>query len=330
MLMRAMVLSQPGQPLVATRVARPAPGAGQVLVRVGACAVCRTDLHILDGELAQPKLPLIPGHEIVGEVAARGAAADRFKVGDRVGIPWLGWTCGECAYCRSGRENLCARARFTGYTIDGGYAEYTVADERFCFPIAGDYTDAAAAPLLCAGLIGYRCFRRTGAAQTLGIYGFGGAAQIITQVALHEGRRVFAFTRPGDTDTQAYARSLGAVWAGAAGSPPPEPLDATVIFAPVGAMVPQALAAVAPGGCVVCGGIHMSDIPTFPYRLLWEERTIGSVANLTRRDGEEFLALAPRIPVRTEIRPFPLAEANAALAQLRAGAFRGSAVLVMG
>lgn len=330
MLMRAMVLSQPGQPLVATRVPRPAPGAGQVLVRVGACAVCRTDLHILDGELAQPKLPLIPGHEIVGEVAARGAAADRFKVGDRVGIPWLGWTCGECAYCRSGRENLCARARFTGYTIDGGYAEYTVADERFCFPIAGDYTDAAAAPLLCAGLIGYRCFRRTGAAQTLGIYGFGGAAQIITQVALHEGRRVFAFTGPGDTDTQAYARSLGAVWAGAAGSPPPEPLDATVIFAPVGAMVPQALAAVAPGGCVVCGGIHMSDIPTFPYRLLWEERTIGSVANLTRRDGEEFLALAPRIPVRTEIRPFPLAEANAALAQLRAGAFRGSAVLVMG
>jgi propanol-preferring alcohol dehydrogenase len=328
MLMRAMIFSRPGQPLAASNLPRPEPVAGQVLVRVGACAVCRTDLHVVDGELPDPKLPLIPGHEIVGTVAALGAGVSRFKPGDRVGVPWLGWTCGECAYCRSGRENLCARARFTGYTIDGGYAEYTVADERYCFPISGEYSDAAAAPLLCAGLIGYRCFRRTGSAQTLGLYGFGGAAHIVTQIARHAGRKVFAFTRPGDEATQEFARSQGAVWAGAAGSPPPEPLEAAVIVAPAGEMVPQALAAVARGGCVVCGGIHMSDLPSFPYRLLWEERTLSSVANLTRRDGEEFLALAPRIPVRTEIRTFPLEEANAALAQLRAGAFRGSAVLV--
>jgi propanol-preferring alcohol dehydrogenase len=310
-------------------VPQPEPAAGQVLVRVTACAVCRTDLHVVDGELPHPKLPLIPGHEIVGRVAATGPGATRFKLGDRVGIPWLGWTCGQCRYCQSGRENLCERARFTGYTLDGGYADYTVADERFCLSMPDGYSDAAAAPLLCAGLIGYRCLRRAGAAQNVGLYGFGGAAHIVAQIARHEGRKVFAFTRPGDVATQQFARSLGATWAGGSGARPPEPLDAAIIFAPAGELVPRALAATAPGGCVVCGGIHMSDIPAFPYGLLWPERTVCSVANLTRCDGEELLALAPRVPVQTEIRVFRLEEAGMALAQLRAGAFRGAAVLRM-
>jgi propanol-preferring alcohol dehydrogenase len=327
--MRAMVLNAPGGPLKAEDVAKPAPAADQVLVRVGACAVCRTDLHVLDGELAHPKLPLILGHEIVGRVEEVGSAVTRFAPGDRVGIPWLGWTCGKCAYCLSGRENLCEEARFTGYTLDGGYSEFTAADERFCFPISGDYTDVAAAPLLCAGLIGYRSLRRAGSPRSLGIYGFGGAAHIVTQVARHEGVRVYAFTRKGDKATQEFARSLGAAWAGGTDELPPDPLDAAIIFAPSGELVPRALAATARGGCVVCGGIHMSDIPSFPYGLLWEERTVCSVANLTRRDGEEFLALAPLVPVRTDTRTFRLEDANTALAQLRAGAFRGSAVLVM-
>jgi propanol-preferring alcohol dehydrogenase len=327
--MRAMVLDAPGQPLRENEVPQPEPAAGQVLVRVTACAVCRTDLHVVDGELPHPKLPLIPGHEIVGRVAATGPGATRFKLGDRVGIPWLGWTCGQCRYCQSGRENLCERARFTGYTLDGGYADYTVADERFCLSMPDGYSDAAAAPLLCAGLIGYRCLRRAGAAQNVGLYGFGGAAHIVAQIARHEGRKVFAFTRPGDVATQQFARSLGATWAGGSGARPPEPLDAAIIFAPAGELVPRALAATAPGGCVVCGGIHMSDIPAFPYGLLWPERTVCSVANLTRCDGEELLALAPRVPVQTEIRVFRLEEAGMALAQLRAGAFRGAAVLRM-
>jgi propanol-preferring alcohol dehydrogenase len=327
--MRAMVLNAPGEALRAADVPRPAPAADQVLVRVGACAVCRTDLHVLDGELSHPKLPLILGHEIVGRVEEVGSAVTRFAPGDRVGVPWLGWTCGTCAYCLSGRENLCEKALFTGYTLDGGYAEYAAADERFCFLISGDYSDVAAAPLLCAGLIGYRSLRRAGAPRSLGIYGFGGAAHIVTQVARHEGVRVYAFTRKGDKATQEFARSLGAAWAGGTDELPPDPLDAAIIFAPAGELVPKALAAMARGGCVVCGGIHMSDIPSFPYGLLWEERTVCSVANLTRRDGEEFLALAPRVPVRTETRTFRLEDANTALAQLRAGAFRGSAVLVM-
>lgn len=327
--MRAMILTKAGQPLREENVPQPSAAAGQVLVRVGACAVCRTDLHVLDGELPNPKLPLILGHEIVGQVAALGAGATRFKLGDRVGIPWMGWTCGQCRYCRSGRENLCEHARFTGYTLDGGYAEYTVADERFCFPIPGGYSDAEAAPLLCAGLIGYRCLVKTGKAENLGIYGFGGAADIVAQVALHQGRKVFAFTRDGDTVTQQFAKSLGATWAGGSSALPPEPLDAAIIFASAGDLVPKALEASARGGCVVCGGIHMSDIPSFPYDILWQERTVCSVANLTRRDGDEFLSLAPQIPVRTEIRTFRLEEANTALAQLRAGTFRGSAVLLM-
>ncbi|MGZ5508767.1 MAG: zinc-dependent alcohol dehydrogenase family protein, partial [Limisphaerales bacterium] len=292
------------------------------------CAVCRTDLHIVDGELPNPKLPLVPGHEIIGHVIDSGADAKRFKPGDRVGVPWLGWTDGECGYCRTGRENLCPNARFTGYTIDGGYAEYTVADERFCFPIHGGYTDGEAAPLLCAGLIGYRSLVKAGDAQRLGIYGFGAAAHIIAQVATFQGRKIFAFTRPGDTDAQRFAKSLGAVWAGTSGDQPPEPLDAAIIFAPFGALIPQALAALASGGTVVCGGIHMSDIPSFPYELLWHERTITSVANLTRRDGEEFLALAPKVPVKTQTEKFPLSKANEALNALRHGQLEGAAVLV--
>ena len=329
-MMRAMILDAPGKPLREASVPRPVPGPGQVLVRVAACGVCRTDLHVLDGELAGPKLPLILGHEVVGHVAGVGPSADRFAVGDRVGVPWLGWTCGACRYCRSGRENLCEHPRFTGYTLDGGFAEYMVADERFCFPIPSVYSDEGAAPLLCAGLIGYRCLQKAGAARNLGIYGFGGAADIIAQVALHQGRRIFAFTRDGDAATQLFALSLGAVWAGGSGSLPPEPLDAAIIFAPVGALVPGALKATARGGCVVCGGIHMSEVPAFPYEILWQERTVCSVANLTRRDGEEFMAMAPGVPVKTETKAFPLAEANEALAQLRAGAFRGSAVLLPG
>jgi propanol-preferring alcohol dehydrogenase len=326
--MRAMLLNSVGQPLVSSDVSVPRPASGQVLVRVAACAVCRTDLHVVDGELPKPKLPLIPGHEIVGRIEQVGEGIEDFQVGERVGIPWLGWTCGECKYCRSDRENLCERARFTGYTIDGGYAEYTVAHTRFCFRIPEAYDDVSAAPLLCAGLIGYRSLRKAGDAQRLGIYGFGAAAHIITQVARHQGRQVFAFTRPGDAAAQNFARRLGAVWAGGSDQTPPEKLDAAIIFAPIGALVPSALRALEPGGTVVCGGIHMSDIPSFPYRDLWEERTICSVANLTRHDGDEFLKLAPQVPVRTETQTFPLNEANEALAALRSGKLTGAAVLI--
>jgi propanol-preferring alcohol dehydrogenase len=327
--MRAMILHSSCQPMREENWPQPIAGAGQVLLRVKACAVCRTDLHVVDGELPNPKLPLIPGHEIVGRVEAVGAGAKRFQKGDRVGVGWLGWTCGQCSYCRAGRENLCDLARFTGYTINGGFAEFTVADERFCFLLPADYGDAAAAPLLCAGLIGYRSFRKVGDAQRLGIYGFGAAAHIVAQVARYEGRRVFAFTRPGDTAAQVFAKSVGAIWAGGTDVLAPEPLDAAIIFAPAGELVPLALRSVAKGGTVVCGGIHMSDIPTFPYEWLWHERTVCSVANLTRRDGEEFLALAPRVPVQTEVRTFPLAAANEALAQLRQGKLTGAAVLTM-
>ena len=323
-----MVLDAPGQPLVAREVADPTPGPGQVRLRVHACAVCRTDLHVVDGELPNPKLPLILGHEIVGEVTAAGSSASRFRPGERVGVPWLGWTCGECDYCRSGRENLCPRAKFTGYSLDGGYAEFTVADERFCFPIPEAYSAPEAAPLLCAGLIGFRSLKKAGEAKRLGLYGFGAAAHIITQVARFQGREVFAFTRRGDYAGQKFARSLGAVWSGDSETVPPEPLDAAIIFAPVGALVPQALKAVAKGGVVVCGGIHMSDIPAFSYDLLWEERSVCSVANLTRQDGNEFFALAPNVPVKTVVEIFPLTAANEALQRLRAGQIHGAAVLV--
>jgi len=325
--MRAMILEAPGRPLRAAGPATPRPGPGQVLLRVLACGVCRTDLHVADGELPDPKLPLVLGHEIVGVVEDGGPETGRFAPGSRVGVPWLGWTCGTCTFCERGLENLCDRARFTGYRLDGGYAEYAVADERFCFPIPGEYGDAEAAPLLCAGLIGYRALRAAGDAARLGIYGFGAAAHIVAQVARHEGRRVFAFTRAGDAAAQAFARSLGAVWSGAADEPPPEPLDAAIIFAPVGALVPIALRSVTKGGTVVCAGIHMSDIPAFPYDLLWGERVVRSVANLTREDGTRFLALAPRIPVRTAVEIFPLEQANDALDRLRAGRITGAAVL---
>ena len=325
--MRAMVLERPGQPLVLRDLPVPEPGPGHVLLRVHACGVCRTDLHIVDGELLDPKLPLVLGHQIVGEVVRVGAGATRFVPGQRVGVPWLGWTCGECKYCRSGRENLCDRARFTGYTLDGGYAEYTVADERYCFPIPEGYPDLQAAPLLCAGLIGYRALRFAGQAQRIGFYGFGAAAHILTQVAVWQGREVYAFTRPGDHEGQAFARQLGAVWAGGSDELPPEPLEAALIFAPVGALVPQALRALEKGGTVVCAGIHMSDIPAFPYALLWEERVVRSVANLTRQDGEEFLSIAPKVPVRTEVQVYRLEDANRALDDLRAGRVRGAAVL---
>jgi propanol-preferring alcohol dehydrogenase len=327
--MRAMVLTQAGQALRLTKPPIPKPVAGQVLVKVSACAVCRTDLHVVDGDLANPKLPLVPGHEIVGHVVEVGTGVDQFKAGERVGIPWLGWTCGDCNFCWSGRENLCDRARFTGYTLDGGYADYTIADARFCFRLPDGYSDAEAAPLLCAGLIGYRSLKMAGDARRLGIYGFGAAAHIVAQVARHQGREVFAFTRPGDAVAQEFAKSLGAVWAGDSTSPPPQPLDAAIIFAPAGSLVPQALRAVTKGGTVVCGGIHMSEIPSFPYNILWGERSVCSVANLTRSDGEEFLALAPRVPVRTEIQTFPLAEANEALSRLRHGKLQGAAVLMM-
>ncbi|MGA9452492.1 MAG: zinc-dependent alcohol dehydrogenase family protein [Verrucomicrobiia bacterium] len=326
--MRAMLLEAPRQPLRANDIPVPKPDATQVLVKVAACAVCRTDLHVLDGELPKPKLPLVPGHEIVGVIVERGKAVRRFKIGERVGIPWLGWTCGGCEFCRGGRENLCDRARFTGYTLDGGYAEFTVADERFCFPIPPAYADAEAAPLLCAGLIGYRSLVKTGNAKRLGIYGFGAAAHIVAQVAKFQGREIFAFTRRGDSEAQEFAKSLGAVWAGDSETKPPTPLDAAIIFAPVGPLVPLALRAVAKGGTVVCGGIHMSDIPSFPYDLLWHERTLCSVANLTRSDGEEFFALAPKVPVRTTVQTFPLEEANAVLSRLRSGQIHGAAVLV--
>jgi len=326
--MRAQVLSAAGRPLVAAELPSPHPGPQQVLIAVRACAVCRTDLHVVDGDLSDPKFPLVPGHEIIGTVVEKGAGAERFAIGDRVGVPWLGWTCGVCDYCRRGQENLCDRARFTGYQIDGGYAELTVADERYCFAIDRCWGDAEAAPLMCAGLIGYRTLRMAGDAHRLGIYGFGAAAHIVAQVARHQGRRVFAFTRPGDVAAQDFARSLGAEWAGDSTAPPPESLDAALIFAPVGSLVPAALAATKKGGTVVCGGIHMSDIPSFPYRLLWEERVVRSVANLTRCDAEEFLALAPEAGIRTETVTYPLDRANAALADLRSRALQGAAVLV--
>ena len=342
--MRAMVLNEPKRALELRDVPKPKPGRGQLLVRVNTCAVCRTDLHVVDGELPEPKLPLIPGHQIVGQVEeigeemwegperpdSRGAeAARKFAIGDRVGIPWLGWTDGDCAYCQSGRENLCDNARFTGYTIDGGYAEFTVADARYCFHLPERYSDVEVAPLLCAGLIGYRSYRKTGDARRLGIYGFGNAAHLIAQIAIYEGRDLFAFTRPGDKATQQAARELGAVWAGGSDEMPPEKLDAAIIFASVGSLVPTALRAIAKGGIVVCGGIHMSDIPSFPYVDLWEERVITSVANLTRRDGDEFFKIAPRVPVRTQTETFALEQANTALYLFRAGKLSATAVLTI-
>ncbi len=328
MTVRAMILEATGEPLRTAEVAEPGMGPGQVLVRVRVCAVCRTDLHVVDGELPEPKLPLIPGHQIVGAVERVGEGVERFSPGDRVGIPWVGWTDGTCGYCLSGRENLCDGARFTGFQLDGGYAEYAVADERFCFPIPGGYLDLQAAPLLCAGLIGYRSLRFAGDAERLGLFGFGASAHIVAQVAAYQGRRVFAFTRPGDGEGQRFARELGAQWAGGYEDPPPEELDAAIIFAPVGALVPAALRVLAKGGAVVCAGIHMSDVPAFPYNLLWGERSLRSVANLTRKEGQEFLDLAPQVPVRTEVEAFALEEANAALGALRAGEIRGAAVLV--
>jgi propanol-preferring alcohol dehydrogenase len=328
--MRAMVLTAARTPLRETELPDPEPAEGQVLLDVHACAVCRTDLHVVDGELPRPKLPLVLGHQIVGRVVASGHGDGRFAPGARVGVPWLGWTDGTCPYCRSARENLCDHARFTGYDIDGGYAEKVVADERFCFPIPHGYPDLQAAPLLCAGLIGYRALTLAGDAERLGLYGFGAAAHIIAQVARHEGRRVFAFTRAEDSESQEFARSLGAEWAGDALAPGPEELDAAIVFAPVGALVPAALRATAKGGVVICAGIHMSDIPSFPYELLWGERVLRSVANLTREDGSRFMALAPRVPVRTEVEGFPLSEANEALERLRSGAVRGAVAILPG
>jgi propanol-preferring alcohol dehydrogenase len=327
--MRAMVLEKKGGPLALREVPVPEPGRGQVRVKVAACGVCRTDLHVLDGELTEPKLPLIMGHQIVGRVDTIGPGVTAFRAGDRVGVPWLGGACGHCAYCASGRENLCDAPQFTGYQSDGGFAEFCVANAAFCFRIPEGYPDAQAAPLLCAGLIGYRAYRMAGEGRRLGLYGFGAAGHILCQVARHDGREVYAFTRPGDDAAQAFARSLGAVWAGGSDQPSPVPLDAAILFAPAGALVPAALRAVAKGGTVVCGGIHMSDIPSFPYALLWGERVLRSVANLTRQDGEEFLALAPNVPVRTEVHEYPLARANDALDDLRAGRFTGAAVVVI-
>lgn len=324
-----MLLEAPGQPLRLAELPVPKPNPEQVLIRIRACAVCRTDLHIVDGELTHPKLPLVPGHQIVGTVEALGEQVDKFQVGDRVGVPWLGHTCNHCRYCLSGRENLCDYPLFTGYNLDGGYAEYTVADANFCFPIPPGYPDLQAAPLLCGGLIGYRAYRMTGDAQKIGFYGFGSAAHILIQLASYQGRQVYAFTRAGDIEGQDFARKLGAHWAGNSDELPPEPLDAAIIFAPVGKLVPAALRAVAKGGVVVCAGIHMSDIPSFPYSILWEERVLRSVANLTRQDGEEFLELAPKVPIRTEVNPFPLSQANEALEALRRGKIEGSAVLVV-
>jgi propanol-preferring alcohol dehydrogenase len=324
-----MLLDAPSRPLRSAQVATPAPGRAQVLLRVSTCAVCRTDLHVADGELRDSKLPLVLGHEIVGTVEARGEASERFAVGARVGVPWLGWTCGECRFCLRGQENLCVRARFTGYQIDGGYAEFTVADERFCFPLPARFDDREAAPLLCAGLIGYRTLRMAGDAARVGIYGFGAAAHLVAQVARHEGRTLFAFTRPGDTEAQSLALRLGASWAGDSTQSPPELLDAALIFAPVGALVVSALRALDRGGVVVCGGIHMSDIPSFPYELLWEERAVRSVANLTRRDGEEFFALVKDMPLEIATQGYALERANDALDDLRAGRVSGAAVLEM-
>jgi propanol-preferring alcohol dehydrogenase len=325
--MRAMVFEGAGEPLWPRELPDPEPKAGQVLILVVACGVCRTDLHIVDGELSEPRLPLVPGHQIIGTVAGLGDGAERYAVGQRVGVPWLGWTDGECRYCASGRENLCDNARFTGYDIDGGYAELTVVDERFCFPLGGELSDEQMAPLLCAGLIGYRALGLVGEAERIGFYGFGASAHILCQVAVHEGRRVFAFTREGDEETQAFARRLGAEWAGSSGESPPEELDGAIVFAAAGELMPAALRASAKGARVISAGIHMSEIPAFPYEILWGERTLGSVANLTRADGEEFLALAPRVPIGTEVTTYPLEQANAALDDLRNGSFRGAAVL---
>jgi propanol-preferring alcohol dehydrogenase len=325
-----MVLERQREPLRLTELPEPEVASGQVLLDVRACGVCRTDLHIIDGELTEPKLPLVPGHQIVGVVREVGEGVERFAPGDRVGVPWLGWTDGTCRYCRSGRENLCDNARFTGYDIDGGYAEVAVADARFCFPIPEGYPDLQAAPLLCAGLIGYRALRLVGEAERIGFYGFGAAAHILCQVAVREGRRVFAFTREGDEETQAFARGLGAEWAGSSDEAPPEPLDGAIVFAPVGSLMTAALRASAKGARIISAGIHMSDIPSFPYAELWGERTLGSVANLTRRDGEEFVALAPQVPVHTELSVYPLEQADQALDDLRAGRFRGAAVLQVG
>lgn len=327
-IMGAMLLEKLGEPLRYKEIPVPQPEAEQVLLRVHACGVCHTDLHIVDQELPNPKLPLIMGHEIVGTVVRTGKRVDKFKLGDRVGVPWLGHTCGQCRYCRKGQENLCDHAEFTGYTIDGGYAEYTAADQRYCFSIPDSYEDAEAAPLLCAGLIGYRTYRMAGKnVEKMGIYGFGAAAHIVAQIAVFEGVQIYAFTRPGDKEAQDFARRLGAVWAGDSTESPPDELDAAIIFAPVGSLVPEALRATAKGGSVVSGGIHMSDIPSFPYRLLWEERVIRSVANLTRQDGEELLTVAPKVPVKTEIQLFPLNQANEALEDLRNGKIEGAGVL---
>ncbi|MCY1057261.1 MULTISPECIES: zinc-dependent alcohol dehydrogenase family protein [Nannocystis] len=326
--MRAMVLERVGEPLQLVDRPAPEPGPHQVVIQVAACGVCRTDLHVVDGDLPDPKLPLICGHEIVGRIVARGARAGEFPPGTRVGVPWLGGACGHCNACLRGQENLCPNARFTGYTLDGGYSELALADARFCFEVPARYQDVEAAPLLCAGLIGYRSYRLAGNPGALGLYGFGAAAHILCQLAAHERRRVYAFTRPGDTEAQEFARSLGAVWAGGSDEVPPEPLDAAILFAPVGALVPAALRVVRPGGVVVCGGIHMSDIPGFPYELLWGERVLRSVANLTRADGHAFFAAAARTPLRLATHTYPLTEANQALADLRTGAFTGAAVLV--
>ncbi len=325
--MNAMVLKSIRQPLEAVEMEKPTPRQGQLLLKIRACGICRTDLHVVDGELTEPRLPLVPGHQIVGIVEDASQTKGQYKKGDRVGVPWLGYSCGKCEFCRSGRENLCDHARYTGYQIDGGFAEYCTADERFCFPIPEGYPDLQAAPLLCAGLIGYRSYRMTGEAKKLGFYGFGAAAHILIQVACHEGREVYAFTRAGDTESQEFSKNLGAVWAGSSEQAPPEPLDAAIIFAPVGPLVPQALKSIKKGGTVVCAGIYMSDIPQFPYSILWEERSVKSVANLTRRDGEEFLALAPEVPVKTEVQVYPLEEVNVALDDLRHGRFNGAAVI---
>jgi propanol-preferring alcohol dehydrogenase len=325
--MRAMVLERQREPLGLAELPPPSPGLGEVLLSVSACGVCRTDLHIVDGELREPKLPLVPGHQIVGTVVEAGEGAERFAFGDRLGVPWLGWTCGECRYCRSGRENLCDRARFTGYDRDGGYAELAVADERFCFALPAGYPDTQAAPLLCAGLIGYRALRLVGDAERIGFYGFGASAHILCQVAAHQGRRVFVFTREGDAEGQEFALGLGAAWAGSSTEQPPEELDGAIVFAPVGDLMPAALRASAKGARIISAGIHMSDIPSFPYEVLWGERLLGSVANLTREDGEEFLRLAPQVPIRTEVEVYPLAGANDALDSIREGRLRGAAVL---
>jgi propanol-preferring alcohol dehydrogenase len=327
--MKAMILDTQNQPLRLTELPRPKPVAAEILLKVHACGVCRTDLHVIDGDLRQPKLPLILGHEIVGTVVERGPQAERFAIGQRVGVPWLAHTCGQCRYCASGRENLCDAAEFTGYTLNGGYAEFALADQRYCFSLPDIYSDAESAPLLCAGLIGYRALIATGSAKRIGIYGFGASAHIISQVAHWQGREVFAFTKPGDIEGQHFAYDLGAVWAGDSGTAPPLELDAAILFAPVGALIPQALSHITKGGTLVCAGIHMSPIPEFPYELIWGERSIRSIANLTRRDGEEFLAIAPQARVRSVVKTFPLVEANEAIQQLRAGRVQGAAVLVM-